>query len=135
MERYIYHERIQISMGQGKQLRIDEVLSFEYPDNSFEKILELARTKYRTDENVQTWLSLYEEGSPKLKIKKGNKKEVLAGIPPHSEFAKKGLRKAITLRESGGVFIMRKPTKKSSTIQSEQSIHSKITPGKLPGGA
>ena len=89
--------------GGAKQMRIDEVLPVDYPKESFDHILKLARTKYRNDPNVQAWLKIYEKGTADLIVKKGKKKNVLNGIHPRSEFARMGLERAVLLRECGKV--------------------------------
>ncbi|GEM_PF-4110098 len=74
------------------------LFEMEYSD---EEILKLAREKYADDWAIQRWLTLYEKGTKGLILKR---KERIKGIPAHSEFAMRGLRKAIELRETGKVF-------------------------------
>ena len=63
------------------------------------RAIRLAETKYRDDESVRAWLKIYRDGTPDIKVKK----EKIKGIPPKSEFAKKGLINAVKLREEGKV--------------------------------
>ena len=67
--------------------------------------LKLAKTKYRDDWAVQEWLKIYEKGTNPVIINgtKSRKKRIIEGINPRSEFAKKGLIRAIELREGGKV--------------------------------
>ena len=67
------------------------------------RAIKLAETKYRDDEGVMMWLKIYREGAKGIVINKGKSKEKLDGIPPKSDFAKKGLIKAVQLREKGKV--------------------------------
>ena len=60
----------------------------------------LAQTKYKDYENIQQWLKIYRNGTSSIKTKEGK----IKGIPPNSNFAKKNLIKAISLRENGKVF-------------------------------
>ena len=68
-----------------------------------EYIFHLARTKYSRDWAVQVWLEVYERGTPPVVVKNSRKRVKIEGIKPRSEFALRGLIKAIRLREEGKV--------------------------------
>ncbi len=88
-------------MKRSVQMRIDS------DDPEIGNLFKLANTKYAGDESVQMWVALYKEGTPNITIKRGRKKDVIPGIPPRSNFALKGLKKALRLREEGKVMVSR----------------------------
>ena len=61
----------------------------------FKTAYRLANTKYKSDENVQVWLRMYNEGTKNIK----HHKKIIQGMKLHSDFVKKNLIKAIELRE------------------------------------
>ena len=70
---------------------------------SEEEYIHLARTKYSRDWAVQTWIEVYERGTPPVWVRNSRKRVKIEGIKPRSEFALRGLKKAIRLREEGKV--------------------------------
>ena len=89
------------SKARAKQLNL-----FEATNLTFREAFKLATTKYKDDENVQIWVNLYRNGTKSLVVGKDKKK--VDGLPPKSEFAKHGIIKSVSLRESGKVFIKAK---------------------------
>jgi len=80
-----------------------KLTDFEKKAMGIRRAIKLAREKYRDDWAIQTWLKIYERGTADIVKKNGKKKEIIKGIEPHSEFAKRNLIRAIVLREEGKV--------------------------------
>ena len=84
----------------AKTLTLD---TFIEDRDTFSKALHLAKTKYKDDPNIRTWLRIYEQGTHEIRTKQGKVK----GIPLFSDFARENLIQAVRLREQRKVYISR----------------------------
>ncbi len=76
---------------------LDDFIQPESTERPFTEVLALAKSKYAGDPNVQKALSLYVNGTGKVKTKAGS----IAGIRPLSDYWRRVLIKSIDLRERG----------------------------------
>ena len=76
---------------------LDDFINPGGKERPFTEVLALAKTKYAGDPNVQKALSIYVNGTGKLKTKAGS----IDGIRPLSDYWRRVLSKSIDLRERG----------------------------------